>query len=319
MGLLAIVSLVLMFVVLYTRYRSATLSALIMANIPLALVGAVLGLWVSGQPLSVAALIGFITLAGISVRNGILKVSHHLNLMRVEGERFDTAMIVRGSLERLSPVLMTAPGHGVCPGPAAAGGRTPRHRNPAPGGGGHLQRPHQFHAARYLPHPWPCSGCLAARMPNACWTTRTPKRSEICFFHPPLERTLMKTTRQLFAALALAALATTAAHAAGDHGAGHDHQPQHGGIVAEANDMDYELVAKPDTLTLYLRDHGKPAKTEGVAPSSPCSTAPKIRGCAGARRRGQARSKGRLQGGCWHQGGGTGDVAGQEDRECGLR
>ena len=107
-GLLAIVSLVLMFVVLYTRYRSATLSALIMANIPLALVGAVLGLWVSGQPLSVAALIGFITLAGISVRNGILKVSHYLNLMRVEGERFDTAMIVRGSLERLSPVLMTA-------------------------------------------------------------------------------------------------------------------------------------------------------------------------------------------------------------------
>ena len=63
----------------------------------------------------------------------------------------------------------------------------------------------------------------------------------------------MKTTRQLFAALALAALATTAAHAAGDHGAGHDHQPQHGGIVAEVNDMDYELVAKPDTLTLHLR------------------------------------------------------------------
>ena len=69
----------------------------------------------------------------------------------------------------------------------------------------------------------------------------------------------MKTTRQLFAALALAAVATTAAHAAGDHGAGHDHKPQHGGIVAEANDMDYELVAKPDTITLHLRDHGKPA------------------------------------------------------------
>ena len=107
-GMLAIVSLILMFVVLYTRYQSATLSALIMANIPLALVGAVFGLWLSGQPLSVAALIGFITLAGISVRNGILKVSHYLNLMRVEGENFDHSMIVRGSLERLSPVLMTA-------------------------------------------------------------------------------------------------------------------------------------------------------------------------------------------------------------------
>jgi len=107
-GLLSIVSLTLMFSVLYSRYRSATLAMLIMANIPLALVGAVIGLWVSGQPLSVAALIGFITLAGISVRNGILKVSHYINLMRIEGESFDHKMIVRGSLERLSPVLMTA-------------------------------------------------------------------------------------------------------------------------------------------------------------------------------------------------------------------
>src|SRR3989344_4991326 len=78
----------------------------LLAIVSLVLVGAVLGLWISGQPLSVAALIGFITLAGISVRNGILKVSHYLNLMRVEGERFDTAMIVRGSLERLSPVAV---------------------------------------------------------------------------------------------------------------------------------------------------------------------------------------------------------------------
>jgi HME family heavy-metal exporter len=107
-SLLSIVSVVLMFVVLYSRYKSTVLAALIMVNIPLALVGAVLGLWLSGQPLSVAALIGFITLAGISVRNGILKVSHYINLMRFEGEAFSTQMIVRGSLERLSPVLMTA-------------------------------------------------------------------------------------------------------------------------------------------------------------------------------------------------------------------
>lgn len=107
-GLLSIVSLALMFVVLFSRYKSVVLSALIMANIPLALVGAVLGLWISGQPLSVAALVGFITLAGISVRNGILKVSHYINLMRLEGEDFDHQMILRGSLERLAPVLMTA-------------------------------------------------------------------------------------------------------------------------------------------------------------------------------------------------------------------
>jgi heavy-metal exporter, HME family len=107
-GLLSIVSLVLMFVVLYSRYESSALALLIMANIPLALVGAVLGLWISGQPLSIAALIGFITLAGISVRNGILKVSHYINLMRFEKEDFDQKMIVRGSIERLAPVLMTA-------------------------------------------------------------------------------------------------------------------------------------------------------------------------------------------------------------------
>jgi len=107
-GLLSIASLVLMFVVLYSRYQSIALALMIMANIPLALVGAVLGLWLSGQPLSIAALIGFITLAGISVRNGILKVSHYVNLMRFENEQFDVAMIVRGSLERLAPVLMTA-------------------------------------------------------------------------------------------------------------------------------------------------------------------------------------------------------------------
>jgi HME family heavy-metal exporter len=107
-AVLATVSLALVFAVLYARYRSAVLALIVMGNIPLALVGSVIALKVAGQPLSVAALVGFITLAGIATRNGILKISHYMNLCAFEGERFGDALVVRGSLERLTPVLMTA-------------------------------------------------------------------------------------------------------------------------------------------------------------------------------------------------------------------
>ena len=105
---LSLVSLTMMFLVLYSRYRSAVLATVIMANIPLALIGSVAAMWISGVSLSVATMVGFITLAGIATRNGILKISHYINLCRFEGEHFSQPMIVRGSLERLTPVLMTA-------------------------------------------------------------------------------------------------------------------------------------------------------------------------------------------------------------------
>ena len=107
-SLLSLISALLIFMILYSRYQSSRLALLIMANIPLALIGSVIGLWLSGQPLSIAAMIGFITLAGIATRNGILKVSHYLNLMRFESATFAQALFVRGALERLTPVLMTA-------------------------------------------------------------------------------------------------------------------------------------------------------------------------------------------------------------------
>jgi CzcA family heavy metal efflux pump len=105
---LALASLTLIFLVLYSRYRSSTLALVIMGNIPFALVGSVIAMWIAGVALSVASMVGFITLAGIATRNGILKVSHYVNLCKFEGETFGWPMIVRGSLERLTPVVMTA-------------------------------------------------------------------------------------------------------------------------------------------------------------------------------------------------------------------
>jgi HME family heavy-metal exporter len=105
---LSLVSLAMIFLVLYSRYQSVVLASIIMANIPLALIGSVLAMWIAGVQLSVASMVGFITLAGIATRNGILKISHYINLCKFEGESFGQTMIVRGSLERLTPVLMTA-------------------------------------------------------------------------------------------------------------------------------------------------------------------------------------------------------------------
>jgi len=124
-GALALLSLAMVFVVLYSRYRSGVLALIIMGNIPLALIGSVIALNMAGQPLSVASMIGFITLAGISARNGILKVSHYINLALYEGERFGPDLVVRGSLERLTPVLMTALSAGVALVPLLIGADEP--------------------------------------------------------------------------------------------------------------------------------------------------------------------------------------------------
>jgi HME family heavy-metal exporter len=111
--------------VLYQRYQSTVLAAIIIANIPLGLIGSVLALWIAGQPLSVASMIGFITLAGITARNGILKISHYINLALFEGEQFGRDLVVRGSLERLSPVLMTALAAGLALVPLLFGAGEP--------------------------------------------------------------------------------------------------------------------------------------------------------------------------------------------------
>ena len=107
-ALLALLSLATIFAILYSRYRSAILALIIMGSVPLALIGSVAALWIAGQPLSVASMIGFITLTGIASRNGILKISHYINLALNVNMPFGRELVVRGSLERMTPVLMTA-------------------------------------------------------------------------------------------------------------------------------------------------------------------------------------------------------------------
>jgi HME family heavy-metal exporter len=112
-ALLSLISLLMVFAILYSRYRSAVLALIVMGSVPLALIGSVAALWIAGQPLSVASMIGFITLTGIAARNGILKISHYLNLALHEGMAFGPELVLRGSLERMTPVLMTALSAGV--------------------------------------------------------------------------------------------------------------------------------------------------------------------------------------------------------------
>ncbi len=101
---LAVLSCVGIFLVLFSHFGSGVLALVIMTNVPLGLVAA---LWLAWQPLSVARVVVFITLTGIMACNGILKVSHYIDLVRREGQPFGLAMITQGSLERLTPVLMT--------------------------------------------------------------------------------------------------------------------------------------------------------------------------------------------------------------------
>lgn len=106
--ILSIFSLIGMFLALYTHFRSANLSFQVMLAIPLSFIGAVIGIYLTGGVFSIATLVGFITLTGIASRNGIMLITHYLNLMKYENEGFDLDMLRRGTQERLVPVLMTA-------------------------------------------------------------------------------------------------------------------------------------------------------------------------------------------------------------------
>ncbi len=107
-ALLSIISLTGVFFVLLTNFGSSFIALQVMLNIPLALIGSVIAVYLAGGVFSVGTLVGFVTLCGIASRNGIMMISHYLHLMAFENMKFDKDMIIKGSLERLVPVMMTA-------------------------------------------------------------------------------------------------------------------------------------------------------------------------------------------------------------------
>ena len=112
-GILFGVSMLGVLMVLYTMFRSINFSLQVMAALPMAFIGSVTALVITDQTLTVAAMVGFISLGGIASRNGILLLNHYLHLVRYEGETWSKEMIIRAGKERLAPVLMTALTSGI--------------------------------------------------------------------------------------------------------------------------------------------------------------------------------------------------------------
>ena len=107
-GILSLVSLAGMFLALYTLFRSTNLALQVLAALPMAAIGSVAALVLTHQSLTVASMVGFISLSGIASRNGILLIAHYLHLVRHEGEGFTPEMVERAGRERVAPMLMTA-------------------------------------------------------------------------------------------------------------------------------------------------------------------------------------------------------------------
>lgn len=128
---LTVVALFAMLGLLWAALRSARDAGLVMVNLPLALVGGVAVVWLGGGVLTVASLVGFVTLFGIATRNGILLVTHYHHLIHHEGAPRLEA-VVRGSEERLVPVLMTALGTALALVPIALAAGEPGNEIQAP-------------------------------------------------------------------------------------------------------------------------------------------------------------------------------------------
>ena len=122
--LTSFMSIVVIFLLLYHEFRSVKESAVILINLPLALIGGVFALLLTTGEVSIPAIIGFISLFGIATRNGMLLISHYNHLQREEGYGIYES-VLRGSLDRLNPILMTALSSALALIPLALGGDLP--------------------------------------------------------------------------------------------------------------------------------------------------------------------------------------------------
>ncbi|SIO38563.1 heavy metal efflux pump, CzcA family [Singulisphaera sp. GP187] len=124
---LSALSLIGVLLIIHSDFRTIRLTALVFLTLPFALIGGVFGAVLGGGVLSLGSLVGFVTVLGIAARNGIMLVSHYRHLEEEEGEPFGLGLVVRGSEERLAPILMTALATGLALVPLALAGNKPGH------------------------------------------------------------------------------------------------------------------------------------------------------------------------------------------------
>jgi CzcA family heavy metal efflux pump len=118
---------IVIFVILQASFGSWRLATLSFFTLPIALVGGALAAFMFGRTLSLGSLVGFYTVFGIAARNGILMINHFQHLERHEGESFGPALVLRGAVERLSPILMTSLATGLALIPLVIAGEIPGH------------------------------------------------------------------------------------------------------------------------------------------------------------------------------------------------
>jgi Cu/Ag efflux pump CusA len=122
---LSIVAVIMVFLLLHSSFGSMRLATISFVLLPAALVGGALAAWVGGGIISLGSLVGFLTVLGISARNGILMINHFQHLENEEGVEFGTDLVIRGAKERLAPIVMTATTTALALVPLAIAGQMP--------------------------------------------------------------------------------------------------------------------------------------------------------------------------------------------------